>query len=155
MPQGVLFHGGKEGKIREALVKSHKLEAVINLPSGVFYSTGVSACVLFLNNNKREDRDGKIILIDASTIVHARRAQKFMNDDDVERVYQLFSDYRDVVDFAKVVTEEEIAEKDFTLSVNTYIEKTPPKPIDPKEVRANYLSAYQEVVECEQIFKSI
>ena len=155
MPQGVLFHGGKEGKIREALVKSHKLEAVINLPSGVFYSTGVSACVLFLNNNKREDRDGKIILIDASTIVHARRAQKFMNDDDVERVYQLFSNYRDVVDFAKVVTEEEIAEKDFTLSVNTYIEKTPPKPIDPKEVRANYLSAYQEVVECEQIFKSL
>ena len=155
MPQGVLFHGGKEGKIREALVKSHKLEAVINLPSGVFYSTGVSACVLFMNNNKPAERDGKVILIDAGTIVHARRAQKYMDDSDVERVYQLFSEYEDVIDFAKVVTEDEIAEKGYTLSVNTYIEKTPPKPIDPKEVRTNYLNAYQEVITCEEKLKSL
>ncbi len=155
MPQGVLFHGGKEGKIREELVKSHKLEAVINLPSGVFYSTGVSACVLFLNNNKPSERDGKVILIDAGTIVHARRAQKYMDDGDVETVYNLFSHFEDMIDFAKVVTEEDIADKGFTLAVNTYIEKTPPKPIDPKEVKANYLNAYQEVLACEEKLKTL
>lgn len=155
MPQGVLFHSGKEGKIREALIKSHKLEAVINLPSGVFYSTGVSACVLFLNNKKPAKRDGKVIMIDAGTIVHARRAQKYMDDSDIEKVYGLFSEYEDVIDFAKVVSEEEIAEKGYTLAVNTYVEKTPPKPIDPKEVRANYLNAYNEVIACEEIFKAL
>lgn len=155
MPQGVLFHGGKEGKIREELVKSHKLEAVINLPSGVFYSTGVSACVLFLNNSKPAERDGKVILIDAGTIVHARRAQKYMDDGDVETVYNLFSHFEDMIDFAKVVTEEDIADKGFTLAVNTYIEKTPPKPIDPKEVKANYLNAYQEVISCEEKLKTL
>ncbi len=155
MPQGVLFHGGKEGKIREELVKSHKLEAVINLPSGVFYSTGVSACVLFLNNSKPAERDGKVILIDAGTIVHARRAQKYMDDGDVETVYNLFSHFEDMIDFAKVVTEEDIADKGFTLAVNTYIEKTPPKPIDPKEVKANYLNAYQEVITCEEKLKTL
>jgi type I restriction enzyme M protein len=155
MPQGVLFHGGKEGKIREELVKSHKLEAVINLPSGVFYSTGVSACVLFLNNSKPAERDGKVILIDAGTIVHARRAQKYMDDGDVETVYSLFSHFEDMIDFAKVVTEEDIADKGFTLAVNTYIEKTPPKPIDPKEVKANYLNAYQEVIACEEKLKTL
>jgi len=155
MPQGVLFHGGKEGKIREALVKSHKLEAVINLPSGVFYSTGVSACVLFLNNKKPIEREEKVILIDAGTIVHARRAQKYMDDSDVERVYQLFSDYKDVTDFAKVVTEKDIANKDYTLAVNTYIEKTPPKSIDPKEVKKKYLEAYNKVVECENELTSL
>lgn len=155
MPQGVLFHGGKEGKIREELVKSHKLEAVINLPSGVFYSTGVSACVLFLNNNKVAERDGKVILIDAGTIVHARRAQKYMDDADVERVYKLFSDYQDVIDFSKVVSEEDIASKDYSLSVNTYIEKTPAKQIDPAEVRANYMSAYNNVLSCETELKDL
>jgi type I restriction enzyme M protein len=155
MPQGVLFHGGKEGKIREELVKSHKLEAVINLPSGVFYSTGVSACVLFLNNSKPAEWDGKVILIDAGTIVHARRAQKYMDDGDVETVYNLFSHFEDMIDFAKVVTEEDIADKGFTLAVNTYIEKTPPKPIDPKEVKANYLNAYQEVIACEEKLKTL
>lgn len=155
MPQGVLFHGGKEGKIREALINSHKLEAVINLPSGVFYSTGVSACVLFLNNNKTAEREGKVILIDAGTIVHARRAQKYMDDGDIERVYSLFSNYEDVVDFAKVVTEDAIAEKGYTLAVNTYIEKTPPKAIDPKEVRADYLNAYSEVIAREEVLKAL
>lgn len=155
MPQGVLFHSGKEGKIREQLVNSHKLEAVINLPSGVFYSTGVSACVLFLNNNKATERDGKTILIDASTIVHARRAQKYMDESDIERVYNFFADFDDVIDFAKVVSEEDIAEKGYTLAVNTYIEKTPPKPIDPKEVKANYLNAYNAVVDCEAKLKSL
>ena len=155
MPQGVLFHGGKEGKIREALVRSHKLEAVINLPSGVFYSTGVSACVLFINNSKPAERDGKVIMIDAGTIVHARRAQKYMDDSDIEKVYKLFKDYDDVIDYAKVVTEADIAEKAFTLAVNTYIEKTPPKPVDPKEVKANYLNAYREVIACEEKLKAL
>lgn len=155
MPQGVLFHGGKEGKIREELVKSGKLEAVINLPSGVFYSTGVSACVLFLNNKKPDERQGKVIAIDAGTIVHARRAQKYMDDGDVETVFNLFSNYEDMIDFAQVVTEEEIAEHGYTLAVNTYIEKTPPKPIDPKEVRESYLSALNEVIECENKFSAL
>lgn len=154
MPQGVLFNNAMK-KIREEFVKSHKLEAVINLPSGVFFATGVSACVLFLNNNKPQDRDGKVILIDAGTIVHARIAQKYMDDNDIEKVYEMFSKFEDRIDYAKVVTEDDIAEKGYTLSVNTYIEKTPPKPMDPREVRANYFDAYNKVIECEEKFKSL
>ncbi len=155
MPQGVLFHGGKEGKIREALIKSHKLEAVLALPAGVFYGAGVSACVLFMNNKKPAEREGKVILIDAGSIVHARRAQKYMDDGDIEKVYQFFSDYVDVIDYAKVVTEEEIEEKGFTLSVNTYIEKTPQEQIDPKKVKTDYIKAYEEVIDCEERLKTL
>lgn len=155
MPQGVLFHGGKEGKIREELVKSHKLEAVLALPAGVFYGAGVSACVLFMNNQKVSEREGKVILIDASSIVHARPAQKYMDENDIERVYKYFSDYEDVIDYVKVVTEEEIANKGYTLSVNTYIEKTPPEQIDPKKVKTDYLKAYDEMLACEEKLRSL
>lgn len=68
LPQGVLFHSGKEGDIREQLVRSDKLEAVITLASGVFYSTGVSACILFLNNKKEHKHKGRICLIDGTEV---------------------------------------------------------------------------------------
>ncbi len=60
LPQGVLFHGGKEGDIREQLIKSDLIEAVVALAGGVFYGTGVSACIIFLNNHKQPDHKGKV-----------------------------------------------------------------------------------------------
>ena len=83
LPQGVLFHGGEDGAIRKQLIESDKLECVITLVSGLFYSTGVSACILILNNNKPAERRGKICLIDAATIYTARRAQNIMTESDV------------------------------------------------------------------------
>lgn len=155
MPQGVLFHSGKEGKIREELVKSGKLEAVVALPSGVFFSTGVSACVLFMNNKKPVDREGKVILVDATHFFQIGKSQKYMDEDDIERAYELFSNYEDVIDFAKVVTEEEIATKGYTLSVNSYIEKTQQTAMDPRKVRAAYISTYEKVISCEEQLKSL
>lgn len=69
LPQGVLFRStGKEGEIRKALIESDKLECVITLVGGVFYSTGVSACILLLNNNKEHTHKGRICLINAESI---------------------------------------------------------------------------------------
>lgn len=90
LPQGVLFRGGKEGKIRKQLVESDKLDCIITLVGGVFYSTGVSACILFLNNNKPTTHRGKICMIDASTIYTPQRAQNIMTEDDIQKVYSLF-----------------------------------------------------------------
>lgn len=149
LPQGVLFHGGKEGEIRRKLVESDKLEAVITFVGGLFYGAGVSACVLCLNNNKDESHKGKVILVDGSTTYTAQRAQNIMTDDNVETLYGLYKDYRDVIDFAKVVTIEDIAAKDFTLSVNSYIEKTQQPTDDPAVVRQRYFAAVEEVAAAE------
>lgn len=145
LPQGVLFHGGKEGEIRQKLIESDKLEAVITFVGGLFYGAGVSACTLVLNNNKPAERKGKVILIDGSTLYTAQRAQNIMTDENVEAAYKLYSDYQDVIDLAKVVTIEEIAAKDFTLSVNSYIEKTQQEVVDPAVVRQRYFDAVEEV----------
>lgn len=145
LPQGVLFHGGKEGEIRQKLIESDKLEAVITFVGGLFYGAGVSACTLVLNNNKPAERKGKVILIDGSTLYTAQRAQNIMTDENVEAAYKLYEDYTDVVDLAKVVTIEEIAAKDYTLSVNSYIEKTQQEVVDPAVVRQKYFDAVAEV----------
>lgn len=145
LPQGVLFHGGKEGEIRQKLIESDKLEAVITFVGGLFYGAGVSACTLVLNNNKPAERKGKVILIDGSTLYTAQRAQNIMTDENVEAAYKLYADYQDVIDLAKVVTIEEIAAKDFTLSVNSYIEKTQQEVVNPAVVRQRYFDAVEEV----------
>lgn len=155
LPQGVLFRGGKEGEIRRQLVESDKLECVISLAGGVFYSTGVSACILLLNNDKKSNHKGRICMIDASVIYTALRAQNIMTDDDVNNVYSLFSEYEDVIEKVKVVTIANVREKDYTLTINNYIEKNEPETVPPEEVRRQYFEAYDEMIEAEERMRQL
>lgn len=149
MPQGVLFHGGKEGDIRKQIIKADMIEAVITLVGGLFYGAGVSACILILNNNKPAVHKGKVLLIDASKIYTALRAQNIMTDDEVEEVFDLYNKYTDIVEKSKVATIEEIAAKDYTLAVNSYIEKEEQETIDPAVVKAQYYEAVENVKNAE------
>lgn len=149
MPQGVLFHGDSEGAIRQKLIESDKIEAVITFAGGIFFGAGVSACALCLNNNKPDEHKNKILLIDGSKKFKHLRAQNILTDENVEELFKLYTDYTDVVEYAKVATLDEIKEKGYTLSVNTYIEKKPVETKDPAEVRKEYFEAYNHVKECE------
>ena len=145
LPQGVLFHTGKEGEIRKQLVESDKLECVITLVGGLFYSTGVSACILFLNNDKPTERRQKVLLIDGTQIFTPMRAQKVMEQKDIEKVYKLYSDYQDVTDYSKIVSLDEIAAKEYILSVGNYIETKKIESISPEIVRENFCNALAEL----------
>lgn len=155
LPQGVLFHSGREGEIRRQLIESDKLECVITLVSGLFYSTGVSACILILNNNKSQGHKGKVCLIDASKIYTAQRAQNIMTEKDVLEVYNLYKKYESVIEKSKIVSIEDIKTKEYTLSVNSYIEKTLMETVCPKEVKKAFLSALDEVLAAEEKLKAL
>ena len=149
MPQGVLFHGGKEGEIRSQLVKSDKLEAVITLVGGLFYGAGVSACILFLNNNKVKSHRGKVCLIDGSNIYTPQRAQKTLEPNNVDELFRLYTDYEDVIEKCKIVTLEELDECGNDLSVSKYIEKKQQEVVSPDVVKKNYYDTLQRVSEAE------
>lgn len=155
LPQGVLFHGGKDGEMRQKLVESDKLEAIVTFVSGVFYSTGVSACALILNNNKPAEHKNKICLIDASNIYTPKRAQNIMTDDDIQQVCDLYADYKDVIEKCKIVTLDDIKAKDYTLSVNSYIEKKQQETIDPAVVKKEFLEALSAVTTAEDKLKRL
>ena len=64
-----LFTGGAgsgESDIRKWLIESDLLEGIIGLPTDMFYNTGISTYIWILNNRKRENRAGKVKLLDAS-----------------------------------------------------------------------------------------
>jgi type I restriction enzyme M protein len=155
LPQGVLFRGNKDGEIRRKLIESDKLEYVIALVGGIFYSAGVSACILVLNNNKAAAHRGRICLVDASGIYTAQRAQNIMTDENIQEVYNLCVNYEDVLEKAKVVTLEEIKEKDYTLSVSSYIEKAARETISPEEVRKQFFAALDEAFAAEEKLKKL
>lgn len=155
LPQGVLFRGGREAEIRKQLIESDKLECIITLVSGVFYSTGVSACILFLNNNKKNDHKGRICMIDGSDIFTAQRAQNIMTDNDVEKVYNLYDDYKDVIEKVKVVTIPEVKDKGYSLAINNYIERKEQEITPPAEIRKQYFDALEKMIEAEKIMMEL
>lgn len=71
-----LFSGGTssgESQIRRWLLENDYIEAIIQLPTDMFYNTGISTYIWVLSKNKRKERRGKIQLIDASSFKHALR----------------------------------------------------------------------------------
>ncbi len=155
LPQGVLFRGGKEGEMRKKLVDSDKLECVIALVGGVFYSTGVSACILLLNNKKPKKHIGRICMIDASGIYTPQRAQNIMTEDNVQEVFRLYESYENVVERAKIVTLEEVRRRDYSLAVNQYIERKEQEKVVPSEVRRQYFEALEEVYRAEERMRKL
>lgn len=149
MPQGVLFHGGREGLIRQRMIETDCVECVIALVGNLFYGAGVSACILFLNNNKPLAHRHKICLIDATSIYTPQRAKNIMTEADIDRVFTLWSEYTNANDYCAIVDMDTVREKNYTLAVNAYIEKTPAPPIDPKRIRADFFAALKEVQESE------
>lgn len=152
MPQGILFRGNEEGNIRQKLIESDKVEAVVTLGDKLFYGTGLSPCFLIIRNLKPAEHSARILMIDATKILTQKRAQNILCPEDVDRIYKLYADYQDVEDFAKVVTLEDVKAKEYILSPNRYVNyhKEEVKPYS--EVLAEFKAAIQAVKEAEAEF---
>jgi type I restriction enzyme M protein len=94
-------------------------------------------------------------MIDASGIYTAQRAQNIMTDDDVDEVYALYTAYHDKIEKTKIVTIEDVKDKEYTLAVNSYIEKEKVEMLEPSVVRENFLKALENVRQAEQELKQL
>lgn len=65
LPHGVLFRGNAEANIRQCLVDRGLIKGIIGLPSNLFYGTGIPACIIVIDKENAEERDG-VFMIDAS-----------------------------------------------------------------------------------------
>ena len=152
MPQGVLFRGNKDGEFRRQMIQTDKLECVITLVNNLFYGAGVSACLLIFRDRKPADHVGKVLLIDGSNIYTAKRAQNELSPEDVDRLYQLYANYRDVEEYAKVVSMREIEEHGWSLAPNSYIERKQVAMRPYAEVKKEFLDAFEAVKAAEVKF---
>jgi type I restriction enzyme M protein len=124
MPHGVLFRGGTEGKIRQGILESDLIEAVIGLPSSLFYGTGIPACILIINRNKPEKRKGYVLFIAAESDFQAGKNQNTLNNKNIDKIVNAFNNYEDIEKYARVIPIEEIQSNDFNLNITRYIDKS-------------------------------
>jgi type I restriction enzyme M protein len=96
-----LFTGGAgsgESEIRRYVLENDLVEAIIGLPTDMFYNTGISTYVWILSNRKPEQRKGKVQLIDASSFWQKKRKslgskRKEMSDEHIAEVTRLFGEF--------------------------------------------------------------
>jgi type I restriction enzyme M protein len=112
LPQGALFRGGVEAKIRQHILEQDYVEEVIGLAPNLFYGTGLAACIMVLRRDKPSERKGQVLIIDASELYRKGRAQNFLDPEHGEEILKLVQDYQDVEHRAKVVTLAKIEEED-------------------------------------------
>jgi len=155
LPQGVLFREKKEYEMRKQMIESDKLECVITLANNLFYGAGIPACLLIFRDRKPSNKIGKVLMIDASNIYTQKRAQNELSDDDVNTIFNLYSDFINISEVAKVVTIREMREKDYALPVNRYIERKPEEVRPYDEVKQEFLTAYQAVKSAESRFSEL
>lgn len=155
LPQGVLFRGQTEGEIRKRLVESDLVEAVITLGDKLFYGTGLSPCILILRSMKPAEHSARVLMIDGSKILTVQRAQNILTDENIDRLYSLYTEYKDEKGFARVVPLDEIKSKDCDLSPNKYIEYHREKVRSYSEVLAEFMAALAEVQQREAEFSNL
>jgi type I restriction enzyme M protein len=153
LPQGVLFRGDTEQRIREKLIREDKIEAVITLGDKLFYGTGLSPCFLVLRAQKPTAHVNRILMVDGTKILTKRRAQNVLEESDVERLYELYHNYRDEEDFARVVTNEDVLKKDCNLSPNRYIQYHQAERESYDEVLEQFKAAVERVNKAEAAYR--
>jgi type I restriction enzyme M protein len=140
LPQGALFRKGAEGGIRRKLLEADLVEAVIGLAPNLFYGTGLAACVLVLRQRKPKARRKKVLIADASSLFRRGRAQNTLEPEHATEILGWYRGFADVPNRTRVVTLDDIAAEDWTLSISRYVlpalgENVPPLPVAMEEFK--------------------
>ena len=123
---GIMYRSGAEKKIRQYLVDSNYVDAVIQLPDNLFFGTTIATCIMVLKKSKP---DTTTVFIDASKeCVKVTNSNK-LTPENIENILKLYTDRVDVAHMVHVVTGADIAAEDYNLSVSTYVE-----PEDTREI---------------------
>lgn len=145
LPHGVLFRGAKEEKIRKALLNKNQIDAVIGLPAGLFYSTGIPTLVMVLKKNKT-NKD--VMFIDASSNFEKGKNQNILRDDDISKIINTYKERKDVDKYAHIAPMSEIEENDFNLNIPRYVDTFEPEPeIDLGEVTKEIQENNKKIME--------
>jgi type I restriction enzyme M protein len=147
MPHGVLFRGGEEREARKYFIDYGFLEAVIGLPSNLFYGTGIPACLLVLNKAGAAKRDS-VLFINADREYREGKAQNHLRPEDIDKIIYAYRHGQEIPGYARPVPIEEIRAEDYNCNIRRYVDNAPPP--EPQDVRA-HLNGGVPIVEIDNL----
>lgn len=117
-----LFSGGTssgESQIRRYLLENDLIEAIIQLPTDLFYNTGISTYIWVISKNKRAERKGKVQLIDASNVYHKLRKplgnkKNEFTPEDRATITKMYADFKES-EFSKIYRNTEFLYREYSV----------------------------------------
>lgn len=120
LPHGVLTRFS-EAAVREAMVKSDIIEAVIGVASGLFYNSAMEAVVLILRPNKPIKRRNRVLFVNAKEQFFKQGKQAFLSHQHQEKILDAYRAFEFVEGFSATATADEISGNGFSLAVPFYV----------------------------------
>lgn len=121
LPHGVLFRGGEEGEIRKNLIEQNHIDAIIGLPSNIFFGTGIPTIIMILKQ-KRENTD--VLVVDASKGFIKSGKNNKLRASDIKRIIDVVINRENVANFSRVVSRDEIRNNNYNLNIPRYVDSS-------------------------------
>ena len=137
LPHGVLFRGNAEESIRIEVLKKKYIKGIVSLPGNLFYGTGIPACIIIIDKENADERDG-IFLIDASRGYKKDGNKNRLREQDIEKIVQTFTHRLEIKGYSSDILEGNGG----NLNIPRYIQK-----IDdtlPQNIAAHLKGAFRE-----------
>ena len=117
-----LFTGGTasgESQIRRWLLENDLLEAIVAMPTDLFYNTGIATYIWLISKNKRQERRGRVQLIDATNIYHKLRKpmgnkKNEFSPEDRAQIAKLYTDFEEN-GYSKIFKNEDFMYREYTV----------------------------------------
>lgn len=123
LPHGVLFRGNAEETIRKEILKRKYIKGIVGLPSNLFYGTGIPACIIIIDKENADKREG-LFMIDASDGFKKDGDKNRLREQDIEKIVQVFTNKTEIKGYSRFITYKEIIEdNNANLNVPRYISK--------------------------------
>ena len=111
----------KEKTVRQWFVDRDLIESVLYLPENLFYNTTAPGIVLFLNKAKPKERQGKVLLVNASQVFQKGDPKNFIPDAGIERIADTLIGWKEEEKLSRIVNHAELKKNDYNISPSRYI----------------------------------
>jgi type I restriction enzyme M protein len=121
LPHGVLFRGSAEGHIRQYLIEQlNYLDAVIGLPSNIFFGTSIPTCVLVFKKCRKTPDN--ILFIDSSQHFEKVKTANVMRPDHIQKIVDTYKRRVNELKYSNIVAIENIKANDYNLNISRYVD---------------------------------
>lgn len=115
---GTLFRGGMDQEIRQRLLDTDQIEAIISLSDNLLPNTAIPISLLILNKNKSKEKVGKLQFINASKLFEKKGTSKYLSDDHIARIHNALNSSTNIENFSKLIPTNELEN---SLAVERYL----------------------------------
>lgn len=121
LPHGVLFRGGDEGNIRKNLIENNNIDAIIGLPSNIFFGTGIPTIIMVLKKGRTND---DVLIIDASKGFAKEGKNNKLRARDIKKIADTYNGRLEIPHFSRRISRKEIRDNDYNLNIPRYVDSS-------------------------------